>query len=253
MKKLTDILDGFVKKVKTNEALSDVRFIHGGKTASAEKPVRSSLVACAVGAVQISEGITSGSECTAEFKFHVYAPENVGSRELSKLTHSLMEALWEADTEGIISSQKADEVKFDSELCTRVQLLTVTVKLLSSEGTDPEPAPQSQFQISLNGNLLPDVRAFSAEKHRELYAVRELLAGDTGKQLLTEEKFVIKLSVVSDKDIFAYLSDIDLTLCVGKSEKTYTGCTVTNSTEKPTAEGLCLWEYTLTSNNVKQG
>lgn len=245
-----NILDNLVKTVKATEAFSQVRFIHAGKTANAEKPVESCFVACGVGVVHKEKDILGNRKFTAQLEFQIYVPYTQGARELSALAVSLMDTLDRYDTEGEISEVKISDPVYDDNLCTLTQKVSAQLMWEIVPEETQELPESSTVSIVLNG-IQVQVLSFVAQMQDDVYVLRELLAGDTDRCVSRGRKYTLTVTAECACDPFEGLEDINITLSSGSVVRTFENCIVTKVTEQKSPKEVPFREYVLLAVNTK--
>ncbi len=230
-------LDLFVRKLKQTAAFENIRFIHAKKAEEPEKPVDSFFVACGVGAVHKEKDTKGYRKFTAELEFHIYAPYTKGARELTKLAVSLMENLDCYDFENKIADIKISEPVYDRNLCTLCQ--KVTAVLLSQI----VPSSSETFvTIEVNGVSLQAV-SVGVQVQEDLYVLRELLTGDTDRQICKGVKYILSIAVESANDPFEVAEKPDVSLCLSGRLCSFRDCRIIRISEQRGAGGVPVRKY----------
>ncbi len=208
-----NILENLVRRIKTYDEFSAVRFVKGRKTQNAEKPVTSFFVACFVGAVHKEKDVRANRTYKAKLCFQVYAPFDKGTAELSSLCISLMDALDRADIDGEISDIEISDAVYDKDLCTQTQTLEAQLLWEATPAQNEETLP---LPVADSVEIIVDnktVKVLSAQAHtkNELYVLRELLCGDTGV-ISKGRTYAVEIKVRSDSDPFENCENPDISL-----------------------------------------
>ncbi len=243
-----DILDSLVKALKAKPEFASVRFIYGGKSTPAEKPVESFLVACSVGKTQ-REVSALGFEESAELEFTVYAPHNSGRRELTAFSGNLYHALEECDAEKLISRIKLASAVYDSDICTQYQRVTAVVNYSElqqeTEEDSEDNSSERDIPINVNGGFVSGVTAFEEIYTKEYYSVKEFLGGITGRVLPVESTQMLEIKCSNPVYIFE-LEDIPyLTVENLQTGRAYQNCSLRKARHSLSKEGEVLYVYTL--------
>ncbi len=236
-------LDLFVRKLKQTAAFENIRFIHAKKATEPEKPVESFFVACGVGAVHKEKDTAGYRKFTAELEFHIYAPYTKGARELSAMAVQLMENLDCYDFENKIADIKISEPVYDKNLCTLCQKVTAE---LSSQIVPS--SSDTSVTIEVNGVSLQAL-SVGVQVQEDLYVLRELLRGDTDRQISKGVKYILSIAVEVDKDPFAGTRKPDISLYLSGKMCTFNACAVTKITEQKGTENVPVRKYEFYTRN----
>ncbi len=243
-----NVLDELVKKIKSIEEFSNVRFIRARKSEKAEKPVESFFVACGVGRVHKEKDSVGNRMFTALLEFQVYAPYDKGGSELSKLCVSLMDALDRVDTESEIADIKICDAVYDKDLCTQTQKVEVQL-LWEVVPQTPELLPESStVELTVNGK---SVRVLSAkfQEINDVYILRELLSGDTDRNILRGRKYKVDVTAESECDPFEDLTNPDIILYSGAKAYIFKGCITEKVVQRKTPKETEVREYCFVTVN----
>ena len=233
MLKPQNVLDKLVRRVKTYDDFSSVRFVKGRKSQNAEKPVTSFFVACFVGEVQKEKDVRGNRTFEAKLCFQVYAPFDKGAVELSSLCVSLMDALDRADAEGEVSDIRITPAVYDKDLCTQTQELQAKLLWEVSPAVNEEPAPlpvSDSIEIFVNDKPFKVLSA-QATTTDEVYVLRELLCGDTG--VVSKGKtYSLEVKVRSDIDPFEFCEKPHIAIKSAEGYCLFRNCFAQKMTEK---------------------
>ncbi len=238
-----NVLDKLIRRIKTYDEFSSVRFVKGRKSQGAEKPVTSFFVACFVGEIHKEKDARSNRSFEAQLCFQVYAPFDKGASELSALCVNLMDALDRADTENEISDIKITPAVYDKDLCTQTQMLQAKLLWEMSPSNDEEPLPLptgDSVEIFVNGKAAKVLSAQTTATD-EVYVLRELLCGDTGV-ISKGKNYTLEIKVRSDSDPFEACEKPDIALKQTDESCLFKSCVakkITENSEPKNADVRC--------------
>lgn len=117
-------IDELVKKIKKDEALSDLCFVKGFSFNEQPAPLNSYMIAVSTLDAQIGTQFVSdavgenlkGSMYDATLKFRIYAPKNKGGEGLVALATDLCNAIRKNDAENVCNDIKVSGISFDEQM-----------------------------------------------------------------------------------------------------------------------------------------
>ncbi len=263
MMNMTNVLDGFVRKLKSSGEFSDARFIFGGRGEYAEKPVEGFLVACSVGKEEYIRE-QKGETVKANLEFCLYAPQGEGKRALTLLSQKLAYALRIADEEQVLGKITVADSGYDSNMTVWKQNVTAmyvfTKNNVEPEKPDTDPdepedtEPEVYYErILLEGAEIPFVTHFEVRQECTAYELKEFLCGGVEEYICPDEKYSITMTVQGE-GLFPE-PYVNKSLCLYRevTDVTYDGCRITKIVSKRDANLNSRQEITLTCSRAHKG
>ena len=135
--------DNIIRRLKTKESLSDVRFFREYSEENIETPVSGFAAVVGITGTSRSQGFVGGlaasgvigSMYTAEVEIRVYSPVQGNGSGLSEIVSEMLTALRAADEEKIVTAVSASSIEFDKEINSVYRRLCFTLEFcLCEEG-----------------------------------------------------------------------------------------------------------------------
>lgn len=234
MTNLTDLLDSYVKKLKSTKKFEGVKFVFSGKVRPAEFPLLSFAVAVSAASVSIENQSDDTSIRRGTLHFDIYGHKDASKRDVNLLCLELYRELCrvcDTDNTKVIESSEA---VYDSNICVWRQ--QIRVKLRSTQKT----LTSEDVRLYLGGKVL-ELTGFESAEEFSLYPVKEVFCGvtdyaDTGR--------VGEQLVITAEDELFPLGEFDLFEEVSKV--VYKGCRVIKRTIGQQNGNLKTCRYILT-------
>ena len=135
--------DCIIRRLRTQQALRDVRFVREFSEEFIETPIEGYLAAVSITGTSRKQDFVGGLAATgvkgslyaAEVEIRVYSPYCESGTSLSEIVSAMMTGLREADEEHLITACTASPIAFDNELNCIYRNLSFTLEFcLCEEG-----------------------------------------------------------------------------------------------------------------------